>query len=209
VVRVSEQTQIGPSVDATLWKRFREDVKERHGRVRGVLGKELETALRQHLSDDATPTERRLEQRLIRIEDELGTSAADGGVSVSEADNTHTHVTDADTDTGRIEKPDPKAPRDDKVQYLAQCTLRHYYGDDTDRRDFGEEFTKLPEWIIPDIIKDEYGFRSDTAKSYVSDVRDRLDLVAHPHDETMLVTPDTKRDLLQDDLSVDKGDPVK
>jgi hypothetical protein len=203
VVRVSEQTQIGPSVDATLWKRFREDVKERHGRVRGVLGKELETALRQHLSDDATPTERRLEQRLIRIEDELGTSAADGGRPVSEADNTHTHVTDTDTDTGRLDKPDPKAPRDDKVQYLAQCV--------TDKLD--EDFPECPRPVLINTVRDEYGFRRDTAEGYVDELIDHFGLVSKPGIDlssdgvAIYVTKQKARELLDEEAD-DRLDEV-
>lgn len=153
---MSDQTQIGPSIDERLWKAFREDVKERHGRVRGVLGKELETALRQHLSDDATPTERRLEARLMRIEDELGVSSADGGCPVSEGEHTHTPAPAPAQESrvdSRVEKPDPKAPRDDKVRYLAQCVI----DDHCDTAD--GDIKTIPRKSLVRIVRDEYGFR--------------------------------------------------
>lgn len=43
-------TQIGTRIDKSLWEQFRQDVQERHGRVRGHLSAELETALREYLN---------------------------------------------------------------------------------------------------------------------------------------------------------------
>jgi hypothetical protein len=42
------------------------------------------------------------------------------------------------------------------------------------------------------VIKDEYGFRRDTATQYVSDLRDHFDLVAHPNNDVILVTRDKR-----------------
>jgi hypothetical protein len=200
VVCVSDQTQIGPSVDAELWEKFRESVRDRHGRVRGVLGKELETALRQHLSDDATPTERRLEQRLMRIEDELGVSSADGGCPVSDAEHTHTETPAPapDTDSGRVEKPDPKAPRDDKVRYLAQCVV----DDHCDTAD--GDINTIPRKSLVKIVRDEYGFRKDTAVGYVDELIEHFDLVEKPgsgeseNGLTLYVSPSRRDEILRE-----------
>lgn len=176
---MSDQTQIGPSVDAELWEEFRENVRDRHGRVRGVLGKELETALRQHLSDDASPTERRLEARLMRIEDALDVSSADGGCPVSEGEHTHTPApapapAQEPRVDSRVEKPDPKAPRDDKVRYLAQCVI----DDHCDTAD--GDIKTIPRKSLVRIVRDEYGFRKDTAVGYVDELIGHFDLVEKP-----------------------------
>jgi hypothetical protein len=184
---MSDRTQIGPDVDADLWDRFREDVEERYGKIRGVLGKELDTALRQHLGEDTRPAERRIEQRLIRIEDALETSKPDGGATVSEDIDTHTHRADA----GRIEsKPDPKAPREDKTRYLAQCVVDH----------LSDDFEQCPRCVLVNLVRDEYGFRRDTAEGYVSELIDWFDLVDHPQQDNfpndMLVTRERFEELL-------------
>jgi hypothetical protein len=198
---MSEDTQIGPSVDRELWQRFREDVRERHGRVRGVLGKELETAIRQHLSDDASPTERRLEQRLIRIEDALEVADTDGGTTVSEGEDTHTHRIDVDT------KPDAKAARDRKVAYLAECILDEVF--DTDTSESADALESVPRSTLRDVIKAEYGFRRDTAAQYVADLRDHFDLVAHPNNDVILITRDKRADIVGKNASEQLSDSTQ
>jgi hypothetical protein len=201
VVCVSDQTQIGPSVDAELWEEFRENVRDRHGRVRGVLGKELETALRQHLSDDATPTERRLEARLMRIEDALDISSADGGSPVSDTENTHTQTPtpeQAPSEDSRVEKPDPKAPRDNKVRYLAQCVV----DDHCDTAD--GDINTIPRKSLVKIVRDEYGFRKDTAVGYVDELIEHFDLVEKPgsgeseNGLTLYVSPSRRDEILRE-----------
>ncbi len=65
--------QPGTSIDRRLWKRFKNDVRDRRGRINGVLADELERALRSYLdaSDggDVTDELRRLREDVDQIRD--------------------------------------------------------------------------------------------------------------------------------------------
>jgi len=184
VVVVSDRTQIGPSVDASLWQEFREDVKERKGHLRGALGDELENAIREYLRDDSTPTERRIEKRIARIEQAVGAAPTDGGVDTFDAGE-HTH---APSRLDVAEKPSANAATDKKVVYLAEC-VRDRTGSD--------EPKELPRQLLVETVKDEYGFRSDTAKRYVEHLTDHFDLRGHPTADPLLVTDERYRELVE------------
>lgn len=72
----NETVQPGVETDARLWKRFRQDVKERRGRVNGVLGDEHERALRAYLDGssggDTADRLARIEAQQAAILEELG-----------------------------------------------------------------------------------------------------------------------------------------
>lgn len=65
---VDETIQPGTDISKALWERFRADVKERKGRVRGLLASELENAIENYL--DASRGHD-VEYRLDGIEEEL------------------------------------------------------------------------------------------------------------------------------------------
>jgi hypothetical protein len=184
---VSDGVQPGTKVDEDVWNWFREEVERRRGGTRGHLRNELEAALRGYIQGaDATPAD--IDARLQRIEAAVGVAPTDGGATTSEADNTHTHRTDPDPIE---EKPNAKAPRDRKTRYLAHCV--------TDN--LGDDFEQCPRSILITTVRDEYGFRSDTAEGYVKELVDHFGLVDHPEqdkfgDTRMLVTPDKEADIL-------------
>lgn len=69
-------TQPGIRIDEQLWKQFRQDVRDRHGTVRGHLSSELETALREYLNasrgGDTHDRLRRIEDRLDDLAEGVG-----------------------------------------------------------------------------------------------------------------------------------------
>lgn len=166
---MSDRTQIGPAIDADLWREFREDVRARKGQVRGVLGDELETAIRQYLNDSVDPVERKQLEKLTRIESALDIQTADGGVDTLEADS-HTH---APSRLDVTEKPAANAATEKKVAYLARRAKDEYTLDP-------EKEGTVPKSVLRDLVKDEYGFRRDTAKRYVEELIDELSLQEHP-----------------------------
>jgi hypothetical protein len=178
-----ERVQPGATIPKSLWAKFREDVKRRRGKVRGVLGDELETALRNHLDEQDRRVEasdiQRLDARLQRIEDAVETAHADGGGTVS-TESTHAHATVEPA----TERPAPNADTGRKRRWLAEQILHKYGTADGDLPD------ELPKAAIRDTIKTEYGFRSDTAKRYYEELVDHLGLVQHPTAGPLLVTPD-------------------
>ena len=169
------RVQIGPEVDERLWKEFRNTVKEEKGQVRGVLGDELENAIREYLRDDSSPTERRLERRIARIEQAVGAAPTDGGTDIPER-RPHTHApTEAPT-----ERPAANTSTDKKIAWLARCV----------RENHGDDFKEVTRNDLQEVVKDEYGFRRDTAKRYVENLIDHFDLMTHPATDKVLVTED-------------------
>jgi hypothetical protein len=62
-----DKRQIGVKVDTDVWQRFRQDVMDRHGSVRGALGIELENALINYIQAEQA------DDQLTRIEDDVAT----------------------------------------------------------------------------------------------------------------------------------------
>lgn len=169
---MSDRTQIGPSIDEDLWREFRENVEERKGKVRGVLGDELENAIRSYIRHGTDkPAKEQLSEvnaRLQRIEGAVGTAATDGGVTSDDVSHTH-----APSRLDSPEKPSSNDSTDKKVAYLADCL--------TEERDIvADEPCMIPKRAIAELVKDEYGFRSDTAKRYVKHLIDHFNLRSHP-----------------------------
>ena len=191
---MTERTQIGPAVDAKLWERFRQDVKARKGTIRGNLGNELDRALREYLKDGGNPTERKIEERLARIEEAAGLSPADGG-TLSLADETHTRAEPEPTPTPN-EKPSPNAATDKKVRWLAEQLIQQEVPKT-------REIEQVPRDTVRDLVIDTYGFRSDTAKRYVEMLVDEFGLVSHPHTDKVLVTLEKREEIIRDDMEND------
>jgi hypothetical protein len=180
---VSDRTQIGPTVDAALWREFRENVKDRKGHTRGALGDELENAIREYIRDGSTPTERRIEKRIARIEQAVGAAPTDGGVDAFDSEE-HTH---APSRLDVTEKPSANAATDKKVAYLTECV----------EEKATEDPDELPRKLLVETVKEEYGFRSDTAKRYVEHLVEEFGLVAHPEIDGMLVSAEKKDTLVE------------
>jgi len=188
---VSDGVQPGTKIDEELWERFREDVKRRRGGVRGHIRTELENALRAYIhGGDATPTD--IDARLQRIEAELGIAPADGGVAPSEDGSTHTRAPSR-IDAATSEKPPANAATEKKIAYLAACVAERFDGID--------EGTEFPPAVLQNIVKEEYGFRADTAKRYVDELIDHFGFCDHPHPEVNNLVSEARHDELLSDLA--------
>jgi len=189
---VTGREKIGVRVDADVWDAFREDVEARKGQKRGVLGDEVERALRQYMSDDtAADVEdrlRRIERDVSRIADAEGVAGTDGGTDALGAPG-HTHAPSRVTDATE-ERPAPNAATDEKVAYLA-ARLRERVGNSDG------EIREAPADALREVVKDEYSFRSDTAKRYVDRLEEFFGLVDHPEADPLLVTPERREELLE------------
>jgi len=187
---MSDREKVGVRVDANLWQQFRQNVEDRHGYTRGVLGKEVDAALRQYLNEGAHPELQRANAKLTRIENALGVADADGGTDTLGAQS-HTHAPAAPTVT---DKPAANTATDKKVEYLAHCVLeKEVQGED--------ELRSVPRSSLIEVVKEEYGFRSDTAKRYVERLVEYFDLLTHPHNSDLYVTEAEKRELLEQEVS--------
>lgn len=186
---MSDRSKVGVRVDSALWERFRENVKERKGQTRGVLGDELENAIREYLRDDSTPTEKRMEKRLARIEKAVGAATPDGGTETL-PEPSHTHAPSR-ISAAVEEKPSANAATEKKVAYLAECVLDAEVPN-------SRELVTVPREKLIDVVKDEYGFRSDTAKRYVERLVEYFDLREHPRADGILVSPDRYAELTEE-----------
>lgn len=191
MVGVPDRTQIGPAVDAALWQRFRDDVKARKGQVRGVLGDELENAVREYLDDSPTAAEQEIIDRLARLERAAGISETDGGSYTSGAEP-HTH---APSRLDSPDKPSANAATDKKVAYLANLITE-------EKSVVAGEPGMITREAITNIVKEEYGFRSDTAKRYVDRLVEHFGLKEHPDDDyPQLVTEPKYTEILEQDAA--------
>lgn len=180
-----EQVQPGGRVSKATYDRFREFVRRQHGSVRGNLGTELEKAMedRMDAANNGDP--------IARIENDVATIKAmlaegdqpidaDGGEAAptrSEPEYTHTRGDG---------KPPANAPTGKKLAYLADQLTGS-----SGRIDL------IPEDKLRNIVKSEYGFKSNTAKRYVDRLIERFNLVEHPSaDADVLVSTDRRRELL-------------
>jgi hypothetical protein len=177
---MTDRVQPGTEIDEEVWKEFREEVARRRGGTRGHIRNELENALRAYSqAGDATPGQ--IDARLQRIEAAVGVAPTDGGSTASEAQDTHTD----DSETERLdERPRAKASRSKTIQWLVQCV-----NDWDSARD-----DELPRERVISLVKDEYEFRSDTAKMYVERVIDHFDMVEHPTAGKSIMVTKERRD---------------
>jgi len=95
-----DRTQPGCKIDASLWSEFREEVRQRRGRINGVLASELENALRAYLdgSDggDVTDELRRLREDVDDIADAVATDGGDASPGRSKKEkNSSRHSKDS------------------------------------------------------------------------------------------------------------------
>lgn len=176
---MTDEVQPGVKINRETWERFRQDVKRRKGGVRGHLKNEVENALNAYCSTgDATPVD--IDERLQRIEAAVGAAPTDGGTdAVDPAEHTHTpNQITASTD----EKPAPNAATDKKIAYLAERVIEEEVPK-------SRELHTVPKSHLQKTVKDEYGFRRDTAKRYVDRLIDHFGIEPHPEADGILVSP--------------------
>jgi hypothetical protein len=183
-----DKRQIGVKVDTDVWQRFRQDVMDRHGSVRGALGIELENALINYIQAEQA------DDQLTRIEDDVATvvsmlaekekSELDGG------SETPTVSEDESARPRNLDKPRANQPRKDKLDYLLTKLLRENPCD----RQSGE----LPKDDFTEIIKTEYDFSEDTVEEYKSKLIDRLDAEEHPRHGVTVAWGERYSDIVDD-----------
>jgi hypothetical protein len=166
---------VGATVDKQIYDRFVTYVEEKHAKKRGVLGMELERAMRRHMDrpeDEDVLT--KISEDLGEIKEAVG-AHGDGGKATARVESrTHTQTEqDAYTyeDPGGEErdaptKPGAKAATQDKVSYLLE-TFVSKNGDGTEG-----------EFILPDDvdahISENYDFGDRTVRKYRDKLIERL-----------------------------------
>lgn len=178
---MSDEVQPGTKIDADVWEQFREEVRERHGVVRGHLKTELENALREYSGNGGT-ADTDVERRLARIEAAVGVGATDGGAATPEpAEDTHT------PNGLPEEKPHLNTSPKKKIEWIA-AEYRRVYGQDN------LTLHKVLPGLVEELIEDEYAFADDDrTQRYVEDVIDYLGVVQHP-DEPQRYIPEERYD---------------
>lgn len=181
---MSDEVQPGTKIDADVWQAFRDEIRERHGVVRGHVKTELEAALRAYV-DGGQQTSTDIERRLARIEAEVDVGVADGGADTSQPPQ------DTHTPNGLPEeKPHPNTGTKKKIAWLA-AEYRRQYGQDNLRLE-----KALPH-LVEKLIDQEYGFADeDRTESYVENVLDHLEMVEHPEYDHKYVPKDRRQEIL-------------
>jgi hypothetical protein len=122
------------------------------------LSTEIENALREYRQQDHERDKlARIEDDIATIKAQIATPESDGGVSVK------TESTPAPADT----KPNPNAPRDEKVEWIVQQQFKPD----------GQEVRSR----IVQRVQEEYSFSDNVASEYVDLIVDELDAQQHPH----------------------------
>jgi len=222
---MSEKVKIGVRVDKQKWQQFRNYVQERHGRTRGVLGSELESAMQQRMSGEYP------NDQLSRIENDVATLKAivaeveaDGGESVamlSEQDSTHTHRNGTSKEPSEnvaysskdgSDTPGTKAessggesgdsvtkgkphPKSTRGEKVEWLANQFELGDDA----------QLHRRVVKKKIEDAYSFKGDTVDELAELVIDELDLFEHPNVDGGLVTEE-RYDIIIEEMREEAGD---
>lgn len=163
---MDNKVKIGVRIDESVWQDFREYVRENRHRTRGVLGEEVEIALRERMNAEHG------NDALQRIEEDVSTLKAmlaesDGGVPPSSSDSVCTHA------RGNGSKPKPNQPRETKVEWLIE---EHY------KRSGGE----ATEQMVTETVQEVFGFGERTAREYVELFADQIDAKRHPNNSQIL-----------------------
>lgn len=126
---MSERVQPGGRVDRRTYEDFKQFVRDRHGTTRGVLGEELENAMRKHMSNERGDDQlTRIESDVASVKAMLAASEADGGELVpvtshepsgpcptpSDSQNTHARLDSQATHTAH-EPSEPVVPEADRA----------------------------------------------------------------------------------------------
>jgi len=160
-------------ISADEYERFKQFVEDVHGSTRGHLKTEIENALREYRQPDnsAEPIQR-IEDDIATIKAQLAETEADGGRAV-----VGSAAPPSGADTHTDEKPSPKAPRAEKVAWIAA-------------EEFDPSGGSAPVVKIKEHVADAFGFGDRTAEKYVQPVIDELGAKRHPENDDILVWGD-------------------
>lgn len=199
---MSDKTKLGVELDAALWQEFRNDVKDRRGRVRGVLGEEVETALRERLYDEG---EAAIKEDIARVEQKLDAVLADGvngdtdGGALPSRSNELRARPESDDSSGADgngapdEPPHPSAARLSKAKWVAA------------ELDGQKQVTRQQ---IHDLVDGTYSFGEKATEQLVDAAFTRLTegRELHPYNDDVLMQPETAEHIEERELGEHEGD---
>lgn len=168
------RVQPGGRVDETVYDRFTDYVEDKHGSLRGNLGRELTKAMENRMSGGNG------EDQLTRIENDIATlkarlaeAEADGGEVIAEPprtpdsdETTHTHRSGGDP-------PHPRATTREKAEWVADRVVS-----DCDSGQIHAEYD------VGRVVDDTYGFDDEPREKLISAAIDLTDFVEHPGEKT-------------------------
>jgi hypothetical protein len=168
-----EKKKIGVKVDSAVYDRFVNFVEEKHGTRRGVLGMELEKAMRNRMdSRNEDDLLREISEDVKRIKDTA--VEADGGSPALEA-RTHTQEHTREDKNNEREKPPSKAPTGKKVEFLFETFVNDE--GEFDRRQIEKHITQY------------YDFGDRTVEKYaekvVERIADEFEVYQHPKNKSI------------------------
>lgn len=176
---MGKQVQPGAKVDEDVYDRFRQFVKDNHGKTRGSLGDELETAMKQRMADANGPDRlARIENDIATVKAQLADGMSDGGAT------TPTPSSAPDTRTRADTKPPANQPRTKKYEYLIQELF-------SGKRPESPSGGELAPKTIRMVITDNYDIDDAIADEWVDGIQKRLgreyDAEPHPdHGKTLV-----------------------
>lgn len=168
-------------IDAEEYEKFKQFVKEVHGRTRGHLATELENALRQYREGYYGGNQlQRIEDDMAAIKAMMANETADGSgtpATVSNDESTHARSTD------KIDKPAPNQPRGEKVKWLVQEVI--------DRNNITNDSGQIARVTCRKVVEDNYSFSDDRMVDYVDTVFDEIidefDAEIHPQNDKLFL----------------------
>lgn len=176
---MGKQVQPGAKVDEETYNRFRQFVRDHHGKTRGSLGDELERAMKQRM-DDANGPDRlaRIENDLATLKAQLADAESDGGTAAPTRQggpNTHARG-DA--------KPAANQPRSVKYEYLIRQLFKY-------PRAESPSGGQLAPKDIRRVVTDNYDVDDAIVDEWVTGIQKRLgreyDAEPHPkHGQTIV-----------------------
>lgn len=201
---MGDTVKIGVRVDEDVYEEFRQFVESRHNRTHGVLGTELENAMRDRMSA-SSPTEpiQRIENDVATIKAMLADAEADGGEvaptpvapesthtddsmepnanqdesgdkSTSNSNSRDTDGTKADPNGRQSEPPHAKASRAEKAEWVVGELA------DEDRLHIEKDIRRT--------VAETWSFGEDATDALVDAVVGRLDREPHPNVDNLLLT---------------------
>ena len=147
-------------IDAEEYERFKQFVKEVHGRTRGHLASEIENALRSYREGYYGGNQ------LQRIEDDM--AAIKSMMADESADGSGTPLTASDAESTRPRgsgKPASNQPREHKITWII------------DEMGLGGDGGNVHPNAIRKFIESEYAFSEGTVDEYIEAIVSRLDAI--------------------------------
>jgi len=171
---MGKDTKQPTPIDAEEYEKFRQFVKDVHGRTRGHLATELENALREYREGYYGGNQlQRIEEDMAAIKSMMSKESADGrGVALTPSNDESTHARNTDAKT----KPAPNQPRGEKIDWLVQDTI--------DKNNITNDNGQISRRTCKIIVEDNYSFSDERMGEYVDAVLNRIvekfDAEQHP-----------------------------